>query len=319
MLRDNARGEFMRLYNIYYLCKEAYRQLNVLSPVHNNDGSYTLNKWNMCKNGLEALFNIDFLREEAKNAYNSISVIDRADISPKISSSIFDRFHNNYKKIIDKLTAIIDLYESVRNSNVSPGIDIKIPHCNKLRDYIDILRDIEFIVEQCPYLKSENEELQFSGTDVGSDWITFAIVGVTASFYILNNIASLVNKAIALKSNNTIWKQQEELLETIQIKNDVTQETIDTFKKMKELTIKTYVDELQSEIGAVANPEEEAKVAKSLEKLSTLIDKGVEIYSSIDTPEEIKVLFPFNEKQALLSESAVKYLENKLSSDDSEG
>lgn len=318
MLESNSRSEFMRLYNIYYLCKEAYRQLNVLTPVHNNDGSYTLNSWHICKNGLEALFDIDFLKEEAKDAYNSISVIDRADISPKISSSIFNRFHDIYKKIIDKLKAIIDLYESVRNSNVSPGIDIKIPHCDKLRDYIDILRDIEFIVEQCPYLKSESEELQFSGTDVGSDWITFAIVGIPTSFYILNNIASLVNKAIALKSNNEIWKQQEELLETMRMKNEVSQETIDAFKKMKSLTLKTYVDELQSEIGAVADPEEEAKVAKSLEKLSALIDKGVEIYSSIDTPEEIKVLFPFNEKQALLSESAVKYLEDKISSDNSD-
>lgn len=102
------------------------------------------------------------------------------------------------------------------------------------------------------------------------------------------------------------------------MKNEVSQETIDAFKKMKSLTLKTYVDELQSEIGAVADPEEEAKVAKSLEKLSDLIDKGVEIYSSIDTPEEIKVLFPFNEKQALLSESAVKYLEDKISSDNSD-
>lgn len=120
MLEGNARGEFMRLYNIYYLCKEAYRQLNVLTPVHNNDGSYTLNSWHICKNGLEVLFDIDFLKEEAKDAYNSISVIDRAVISPKISSSIFNRFHDIYKKIIDKLKAIIDLYESVRNSNVSP-------------------------------------------------------------------------------------------------------------------------------------------------------------------------------------------------------
>ena len=111
MLESNSRSEFMRLYNIYYLCKESYHQLNVLSPVHNNDGSYTLNKWNICKNGLEALFNIDFLKKEAKDAYNSISVIDRADISPKISSSIFNRFHDIYKKLIDKLKAIIDLYQ----------------------------------------------------------------------------------------------------------------------------------------------------------------------------------------------------------------
>lgn len=319
MLRDNARGEFMRLYNIYYLCKDANTKLKTLIPEKNTDGSYTLRDWHICKIGLEALFDINFIKEDVKETYNSISIFDVGGLNPKVSTHVYEKFNFHYKNLITKLNAIMDLYESVRNSNISPGIDIKIPHCNKLRDYIDILRDIEFVVEQCPYLKSENEELQFSGTDVGSDWITFAIIGVPASFYILNNIASLVNKAIALKSNNKIWKQQEELLETMRMKNEVTQETIDTFKKMKELTIKTYVDELQSEIGAVADPEEEAKVAKSLEKLSTLIDKGVEISSSIDTPEEIKVLFPFSEKQTLLSESAVKYLENKLSSDDSEG
>ena len=219
------------------------------------------------------------------------------------------------------MQGVVDLYESMHDGISQPGIDIKIPSCESLKDYIKILDDIDFIITQCPYLRNENEDIKYRGTDVGSDWITFAIImssTVSASFVVLNNLASLMNKAIQIKSNKKVLDMQDEILKTMQSKNEATQETVDAFKKMKKITYKQYVDELQNELGRLENGEEEGKVAKSLEKLANLLDKGVEIHTSIETPKEIKVLFPFVETQQTLPDSLLKYIEDKASSNGNE-
>ena len=101
------------------------------------------------------------------------------------------------------------------------------------------------------------------------------------------------------------------MLETMRLKNEATNETIDVFKKMKRMVMDGYVNDLESEIGELSNGEERGKVEKSLEKLSLLIDKGVEIYSSIDTPNEVKVLFPTNKDNLILPDNIIKLLEKK--------
>ena len=97
----------------------------------------------------------------------------------------------------------------------------------------------------------------------------------------------------------------------MQVKNEVASETLDVFKTMKRITMEGYVKELESELGELKDGEERGKVEKSLEKLAELIDKGVEIYSSIETPNEVKALFPMSENNVLLPDNIIKLLEEK--------
>ncbi len=308
----------MRFYDVYYTCKAAWNGLNELKKEVLSNGGKRLIDWSISKQAIESLFTIDFIKDDAQNLYNVLSPIDREKSSPDIGPNTFEKFNVLYDRLLTKLEAVIDLYESMKTGVSQPGIDVKIPPCNSLKEYIRILDDIDFVFTQCPYLINENEEIKYKGTDVGSDWITFAIImstTVSASFIILNNLASIMNKVIALVSNKKILDMQDEVLKTMQLKNEATQETIDTFKKLKEITYKKYVDELQDELGKLKDGEEEGKVSKSLEKLATLIDKGVEIHTSIETPKEIKVLFPFVETQQSLPDNLLKFLEDKASQD----
>ena len=50
------------------------------------------------------------------------------------------------------------------------------------------------------------------------------------------------------------------------------------------------------------NPEERDKAERSLEKLELLLEKGCEIYATLDSPDEVQVLFP--EIQSHLGENA---------------
>lgn len=311
----------MRLYNVYYTCKAALNGLKKLKDENLSNGAKKLVNWNISKQALETLFNIDFIKEDAKQLYNVLSPFDREKNNADIGSQTFNEFLPIYKKIVSKLQGVVDLYESMRDGISQPGIDIKIPTCDSLKDYISILDDINFIITQCPYLKNDNEEIKYKGTDVGSDWITFAIIvssAASASFVILKNLSFLIDKSISLMSNKKVLDMQEETYKTMLQKNEITQATIDAFNKMKEITYKKYVDELQDEVGKLKDGEEEGKVSKSLEKLANLIDKGVEIHTSIETPKEIKVLFPFVEPQQSLPDNLIKYIVDKSSSSDNE-
>ena len=260
---------------------------------------------------------IDFISGDALEVYESLSPIDREKEIPYIGGSTHNDFISAFNTLICKIKTVVNLYESMGGGESSPGVDIKIPYCRDLDEYISILKDINFILYQCPYLSRSDEELRFNGTDIGSEWITFVLTtsGITAgagcAFYILNRLAALINKAIALRSNADVFKMQEEMIKSMQDKNEIMSETLDVFKKMKDLTIKKYVDELKEEYGDLNDPEEQDKVSKTLEKLVYVMDKGVEIYTSIETPKEIKVLFPFSEKQDELPNNLLKYLEAK--------
>ena len=65
----------------------------------------------------------------------------------------------------------------------------------------------------------------------------------------------------------------------------------------------------------ITDPEERDRTARTIEKLAILVDKGVEIYSSIETPDEIKVMFPFTENAPLLPEGLQKLIEAKEEND----
>lgn len=309
------RGDLgMRLYNIYYICKSVYEDINQFTSIIPSNATQKMTSWISYKKALMNLSTIDFIKNDVMSAYNVLNPIDREKTAPEVGAVIYNELVRKNVIILSKISAVIDLYESMKGGTSQPGIDIKIPKCDSLKDYIEILKEIDFIINQCPYLRSENEKIEYKGTDVGSDWITFAILvsgAATTGFVILNNLAAIMNKVISLMSNKKVFDMQEETYKTMLLKNEVTQETINAFEKMKEITYKQYVDELQEELGKVSDGEEEGKVAKSLEKMANLIDKGVEILTSIETPKEIKVLFPYTESQQSLPDGLLKYLEDK--------
>lgn len=312
----------MRLYNIYYICKKALNDIkDVRVKKISDNGTMQINTWETYQQALQSLVVFDFIKKDVIEAYNVLDPVNRERQFPSISLNIYQKFNQKNNILVEKLKTVIDLYESMKDNVSQPGIDIKIPKCNSLKEYIGLLKDIDFIFSYCTYLKSDTEEIKYNGTDVGSDWITFTIIvssAVSAGFVILNNLASIMNKAVALQSNKKVLDMQEETYKTMQLKNEVTQDTIDAFKRMKELTYKKYVDELQDELGELENGDEEGRVAKSLEKLANLIDKGIEIHTSIETPKEIKVLFPFAENQQELPNNLLKYLEDKTTQNDNQ-
>lgn len=307
------REDYMRFYNNYVICKKLVN--NIIPDYEQKDyangtTTFIIKNWRQIKNSIEELYSLSFLRNAIDNIYQTLSVYDRNLELPEITDTSYEIFVEKTRILSAKMKAVIELYESFGHKEVKNGIDIKMPDYKELADYIDALKDIDFVLSQCPYLNSVDEKIEFNNVDVGSTWLSFIVICGTG-FYILNNLAKIVDKAIAIKSHIATYKQQAEMLEEIRQKNHMGSEVIDTFKEMKSITLKMYVSELKSEIGPLEDGEEEGKVEKCLEKLANLMNQGVEIYTSIDTPKEIKMLFPMSEDNKILSDDLVKLLEDK--------
>lgn len=104
---------------------------------------------------------------------------------------------------------------------------------------------------------------------------------------------------------------QEEALRTLEVKDEIAAEVLEAYKKANRVLTQNAVTELERELGELNDGEERDKVGKTLEKLAFWMDKGMQIYSAIDAPTEIKDVFPKQQEVSFLSDDLIKLLENK--------
>lgn len=305
----------LKLYNVYRLCKQNidfFKESNIKKDNSNNN-AYVIENWSEFKKHLIVIARIPVLKNDVITYIQGTPLfeIGISTYMPPITEKAANYLNSKKQIICNKMQTIIDLYESMNLGDNSKGIDIKLPPCEDLKEYISYLRDIEFIFSQCPFLQCDGEILKFDSVDVGSNWIKLAII-TTSTCMLLTNTAALVDKAIILRSHYITVQQQEEILKSQQLKNDLTEEQIEIYTKvLKNTYIKETISQLEAELGELADPEERDKVERTLEKLIILLDKGGEIYASLDAPEEIQALFPEIKSNLELPENIIKYLEDK--------
>lgn len=312
----------MRLYSIYYLCKkykEDVLKCEVQESVTSGGGRIVEWKnWTKYKEVLLVLREIACLKKNVEDIYETIPVIEREKTIPRFSASLWETIRDKQRELSKQLEVITTLYESMGlvEKTELEGIDVKIPKCDSLGKYIALLKDVQFVFEQCPFLKNEEGAIEFSCVDVGSQWLSFLItagVGSGVVAYIFQNLASMLDKAIQLKSHMNSLKEQKILLEKTNLSKEVLETTLNTYKVLNDQYISRAIKEIEEEKAenALLDGEERGKAKKSLEKLAELMDKGVEIYTSIDTNKDIQLLFPTIDGGESLPSDIIKYLEDK--------
>ncbi len=286
----------MKFENIYYLCTKYYDDVVNLEEVDFERVS-------------EHLYQIECLRE-------SLISIDRIVNNNDDDYFYKGSFKEEKNKLLLEMKAIIKLYESMDlRRKKSPSLDIKIPDCDNFTDFKKIINEIEFIVTKCPFTQHETETLRFNGVDVGTQWISFAvsgIVAVTTGSILLNNIAAFIDKCIIIRSHYLTTKQQELEVQRSQIEQNEKDELIKNINRIYKLQIENTIKELEEKTGRkISDGDERGRAEQSLQKTGELIDKGLQIYSSIDSPKETKALFEPLQMKYLRIEQELKAIEDK--------
>lgn len=182
----------------------------------------------------------------------------------------------------------------------SSGFDIKLPPNISLAELAECTKDLNNIFVRCPLLHNENEEIKLRGVDVGSMWLTFTIicVGGATAFYVLNNLAAMVDSIIAIREHQAVLKQQEELARQAGLKSEALQSIVDANREITKSLVQDAAKKLAAE-NEITAPEDIECLRGTLDMLKEWVDKGMEVYAAIDTPSEIKAAFPPLERQAL--------------------
>lgn len=306
----------MRLYGMYYVCKQyvdTVFDMKVGSRSANGKTIRIIDDWLRKSRILNELGKVYPLREAIRELYETIPVIYRDQDKFDVDQSTVDAFIKARGKLITSMKTIINLYESINISKAEGnicGFDIKMPKFETLEEFSRCLGDLDFVIRHCPYLKKDNGDIKFGSVDIGSTWITFIVVGVAASTILLN-LAKLADAAIKIKSHVSTVKMQEEALRSLELKNETAAEVLDAFKKTSRIITQNCVRELENELGELQDGEERDKVGRSLEKMGYWMDRGMQIYSTIDAPDEIKDIFPAQEEMNFLSDDIMKLLEMK--------
>lgn len=298
----------MRLYTIYKLCNnnmDSLKECQMNYSYENNVSIINVTGWHRAQEALNNLYAIKAFQSDIKRIYEEVPVIYRKDDSWKVASSKTNiRVYMGTLK--DKLQGVVDVYESFGFDEAEIGIDVKMPK-GDFADFSGNVKSLEYIINHCPILKSTDGEIKFSNVDVGSTWLTFMIVGVSATI-LAKNIATIVDKAIIIKSHWNQTKEQEEQLRTMGLANEVLETTVNSYKMLNNAYMDKALDELGEECKPYENGEERDKTKVTLEKMIDLLDKGMEIYSSINCPKEIQTLFPPLETESLIESNDIKLL-----------
>lgn len=301
---------------MYYTCKKYIEYVKDMKVYAKNTGgntSWSINSWKEKSIVLNELGKMNPLRTYARKLYETVPIVYRDRDEFDITDTVKDNFVTAREILVIAMETIIDMYESINPNkmiNEEYGFDIKMPEFYDLGEFAKCIEDLNFIIKQCPYLNDKDGQIKYGTIDVGSTWLTFAIGGAAATT-IISNLAKIVDNAIKMKSHITTVKMQEEALRTLEVKDEIAAEVLEAYKKANRVLTQNAVTELERELGELNDGEERDKVGKTLEKLAFWMDKGMQIYSAIDAPTEIKDVFPKQQEVSFLSDDLIKLLENK--------
>lgn len=309
----------MRMNEMYYKVKEWLNKLNdttVQSYRAKNtrgfdDTFYRITSWNTTAKVLDEITGFfdnesdifsyaDTIRKNVTKSFDSQESIEISD-STLISS--------NLSKLRVALNSIVTFCEQFGFSETPFGFDVKMPPTKDFSEFADYIKQINYVLSMCPCLNETDEKIELKKTDSGSIWFEFVIIATTSSV-LLHNLAKLVDHAVKIKSHIVTVKQQEESLRAMKVKNDMIESVVESYNRVLPELIKNETQSLISELGNTYDGEEVTKTEKSIEILSNLMSKGLEIYASIDAPKETKDLFPTSEEIKALP-GVPKLIENK--------
>lgn len=222
----------MNLQSIYIFCVENISAIQNLKGQTDNikgaNGSTitvaNIQNWLAAEYALNKIKEIAYLESYVVRLKKSVPQIFITDDLFQVKNDTWNNISSAKNALLRSMQDVIDLYESMglakkedRAGQIEHsvnGFNIEIPKNTEFSTYAGYIKDISLILDQCPYLKAENEKIVFKGTDVGLLWLTFIVAvgavgtATTVSSVILNNLASFIDQVIIIRSHKVNLDQQ---------------------------------------------------------------------------------------------------------------
>lgn len=292
----------MRLKNIYNILKEAEPIVtNIKLEKVDNGANYQFGNWEIFLKTIEKLKDVQALKGLIQELHDFSPIFWNSDINLKISREHQGFFNPWRTRLLSTIKVIVELLESVGYDSDDTGFEVKLPETDNFNDFAGNINDLNRVLKMCPFIRIEDSAISLKKTDIGSSWVIFTVIGGPA---ILLALAHVVQSAIKIKSMYITCEQQKEAVRGSRIKNDLAENISGLYVEMIKATASKEVEILEDELGRVLSDEERTSAEKSLETLGKLMAKGLEVYASLDAPQEARDVFPSVDAQKSLPEIA---------------
>ncbi len=306
----------MRIKYVYYILKrnltslENFQLTNEQYKVgHLTNSRGKVSNWKTLRLALFEIKNIPMFSDFCSMILENPYFANEKDVF-YIPYETYQEVQINYKNFMIQVNTIITFCDSVGFSENKCGFDVKMPPTD---DFDDFSKNIELFnkaLNQCPFLCVENEKIKLEKTDIGSIWFEFFIIA-TGSSIILANLAKIVDKCIKIMSHYKTLKIQEELYQKAKLGTEQMKNLVECNAKIMETLTDECIKELKEEIPNIEIKDDgNERIRYTLDSLVKLMDKGMEIYASIDASQDVKDLFPTSDDLIFLPKPQ-KLLENK--------
>lgn len=228
---------------------------------------------------------------------------------------------SDVKELLIQLECIIQLYESLEQKEQGIGLDIKVPEIDDITQFKKCIDELEFIFTKCPFFQSNEASLKFRNVDIGSTWIIIGVssVSIAAASVLLNNIAAFIDKCLIIRSHKKTCEMQQREINKFDCNQKEKEKLMENIIKVYKISVSNAIKELEETTGChIQDGDERGRSEQALEKLEQLIDKGLQIYSAIGSPPEVKVLFEPLEMHYLSIVEELKRIEKKSDDGDKE-
>jgi hypothetical protein len=211
----------------------------------------------------------------------------------KISETFDEVAYGCYylKKVLDKSL-----------SEISPNsISIKLPRIVDFDDMSKILLDLNKAITIPVVDKKINGKIKIEYVESGSIWLIVALGTPLA----VGLIGSICWSSAVINKKRQEAKMFEEHVKTLELNNQNQKNLIDAQQKQLSLLLNAEASNIVNEYYKEINNEQIERLKLSIETLGRLILKGAEVHPALNSPEEVRNLFPDFKKLNLI-ESKIK-------------
>lgn len=300
----------MRLHEIYNVCRTNNPKLDEIEfdEIRINGVMYfTIKHIQIFQEALDSLERVDFLKQYIDIIYDSIPALTvRSSKEIRVDTAMRDKCFSLRRELKQKVVTVIELCETLEYKDIDCGFSVRIPMEASITEFAKYINDFSIILSKYPLFLNKEAEIELQKVDVGSAWMEFYVKGVAAAA-IMTAFLALTDKAIILHSHKLTLMQQEQELNRMNADIKVIDNTINLHEQLIEFYTNNLVEELLKEENL--SPEDFDRAKLSLEKLSELIGKGLEIHDAIAV-DNIMPLFPSSDQwQEVIEGKDIKLLE----------
>lgn len=204
--------------------------------------------------------------------------------------------------------AIEALYKTVSNvflEEFENSVRIKLPPTNDFSELSKVSNELNKSISLPIAHKNVDGKTTIKSVENGSIWLVIALASPIA----VGLVGTIVWASAVIHKKRQEGRMFEEHVKSLELANAEKEAFLNAQKKQLELLIQTEASTISDEYYKESNPEDLERLKHSIVTVSELINKGLEIHPSLNTPEKVSNLFP-DFKNLNLIESVTKLLSN---------